>query len=348
MRGISRGLLFPLCALILGGALWSGQVGQASVPASNGRIAALWSGQVGQASVPGSNGRIAFDRGGRIFTMRPDGTRLHKIVGNRGGQATDPVWGPGGKRILFERETRSGVDRIWIVGAAGRNAVRLTDGSNPSWAPGGHRFVYECEQTNPKGQPYRDLCIYRLATGLSRPLMMGRFRASVKDSAWAPDGGRIAFARGVVVDLSNTFEPTYNIFTVRPDGGGLRRLTGTPRVIETSPKWAPGGRRLVFARYGAWCVDCSEFPELLGLATIKRSGADKRELPDSMEEEPAWSPDGTMIVASRPEIHLVLGNPPRPGIWLLTPKGKHIRRIGGPITSVGYFDGGGLDWLARP
>jgi Tol biopolymer transport system component len=329
MRGISRELLCALCALILGGALWTGPAGQ--------------------ASVPGSNGRIAFDRGGRIFTMRPDGTGLHRIVERRGGEATDPVWGPGGKRILFERETpRSRVDRIWIVGAAGRNAVLLTDGSNPSWAPGGHRFVYECEQTNPKGQRYRDLCVYRLATGQARPLMVGRFRASVKDSAWAPDGGRIAFARGAVVDLSNTFEPTYNVVTVRPDGGGLRRLTSTPRVIETSPKWAPSGRRLVFARYAPWCVDCSDFPELLGLATIKRSGADKRALPDSIEEEPAWSPDGTMIVASRPEVHLALGNPPRPGIWLLTPQGTHIRRISGPITSVGYFDGGGLDWRARP
>jgi TolB protein len=270
-------------------------------------------------------------------------------VERRGGEATDPVWGPGGKRILFARETpRSGEFRIWIVGAAGRNAVLLTEGVHPSWAPGGHRFVYGCEQTNPKGQPYRDLCIYRLSTGQARPLMMGRFRASVTDGAWAPDGGRIAFARGAVVDLSNTFEPTHNIFTVRPDGSGLRRLTSTPRVNETNPRWAPGGRRLVFARYAPWCVDCSDFPELLGLATIKRSGADKRALPDSIEEEPAWSPDGTMIVASRPEIHLALGNLPQPGIWLLTPQGTHIRRISGPITHEGYFDGGGLDWLARP
>jgi TolB protein len=56
---------------------------------------------------------------------------------------------------------------------------------------------------------------------------------------WSPDGRWIAFSRA-------TGPFRHDIFVVRPDGTGLRRLTRHTRG-NSSPVWSPDGKRIVFA-----------------------------------------------------------------------------------------------------
>jgi TolB protein len=60
--------------------------------------------------------------------------------------------------------------------------------------------------------------------------------------SWSPDGSTIAFATSSFGDPESG-----EIYTVRPDGTGLRRLTRNG-VWDTSPDWSPDGKRIVFAR----------------------------------------------------------------------------------------------------
>lgn len=307
----------------------------------------VMSGPGAHAAFPGDNGRIVFNMAGGIYTMNPDGAGLRQLTGNnRPPFDSHPVWGPGGQRILFNRSGASG-DRIWIMGAAGRNAAPLTAGKDPSWAPNGRRFAYTCSRPDVNDTRYQDLCVFHLPSGQSRPLMLGRGLVRLGESAWSPDGERIAYERAVDF-LPGERYPTFNLFTVRPDGSDARRLTATPRISETSPQWSPVNESIVFARYERTYYDSTDHPRLLGLATIRRDGTHRRDLPDSMEEVPAWSPDGTKIVAIRPMLDRDFAEHPKPGIWLLTPQGSHLRRISDPITKYDYDRSAGVDWQARP
>ena len=57
--------------------------------------------------------------------------------------------------------------------------------------------------------------------------------------AWAPDGTRLLF--------TNEVNENTDIYTVRPDGTGLTRVTTSPHP-DLSPRWSPDGRRIVFHR----------------------------------------------------------------------------------------------------
>jgi Tol biopolymer transport system component len=66
-------------------------------------------------------------------------------------------------------------------------------------------------------------------------------RLNAGNPDWSPDGKRIAF--------NSSFEGqgAVEIYTVRPDGSGLRRLRREPKnSYSFDPVWSPGGRRLAF------------------------------------------------------------------------------------------------------
>lgn len=67
------------------------------------------------------------------------------------------------------------------------------------------------------------------------------------DPAWSPDGQRIVFAASPSGDAS--WPPDGVIYTVRPDGTGLTKVTDNPRGTsgrpqgrDSSPDWTPDFR----------------------------------------------------------------------------------------------------------
>jgi TolB protein len=56
---------------------------------------------------------------------------------------------------------------------------------------------------------------------------------------WSPDGKRIVFSKNV--------GPALELFTVRADGSGLKRLTHTGQVC-TPAAWSPDGQWVSFRR----------------------------------------------------------------------------------------------------
>jgi Tol biopolymer transport system component len=78
-------------------------------------------------------GWIAFERDGDIYVVRPDGSRLRRVVRGR-----DPDWSPGGRRIVFT--THRGM--ISTVRPDVGGLQRLQSGSEPAFSPDGHKIVY--------------------------------------------------------------------------------------------------------------------------------------------------------------------------------------------------------------
>lgn len=96
---------------------------------------------------------------------------------------------------------------------------------------------------------------------------------------YAPDGDRIAvqaYATG-----------TFDIWTMAPDGSGLRQLTDD-RWDDREPKWSPDGTEIAFA---------SDRGEGYDIWTVNVTTGDLQQWTDTTAEnyEPTWSPDGTEI-----------------------------------------------------
>jgi Tol biopolymer transport system component len=106
-----------------------------------------------------------------------------------------------------------------------------------------------------------------------RPLLRrpGLFPRSVE---WSPDGRRLVFAAD-------------DLYTVRSDGGGLRRLTRTSGY-EEEPSWSPDGRRIAYL-----LRDRSSYRS--SLWTTDARGGDRRRLADAGYGGAEWAPDGRSI-----------------------------------------------------
>ncbi|HYN52897.1 MAG TPA: hypothetical protein VES62_18400 [Thermoleophilaceae bacterium] len=64
---------------------------------------------------------------------------------------------------------------------------------------------------------------------------------------WSPDGKRLLFSTYCYFGSCGQPPTGTQLFTVRPNGRGLRKLTRLPGN-STQPAWSPNGKRIVFAR----------------------------------------------------------------------------------------------------
>jgi Tol biopolymer transport system component len=162
------------------------------------------------------NGRlIAFRRGippGSVYLVAPSGRGLRRL---RAGSS--PAWSPNGRFLAFVGAD----DATWVMRSDGRGARRVSarvgnGDQDVDWAPDGRRLVIG-------GSTARgplSLFVKDVRGGPRRHL-----RASGNGYApkWSPDGRWIAFMR----PTSDTSE---DVFLIRPDGRGLRRLTFAPGI----------------------------------------------------------------------------------------------------------------------
>ena len=109
--------------------------------------------------------------------------------------------------------------------------------------------------------------------------------------AWSPKGDLIVFTR-----LS---EDDYDIYTIRPDGTGLKKLTTTPGN-DAHAMWSPDGKRILFSSARLGFKDeaplYDEIPQPYGeLFVMNADGSAQRPLTDNQWEDatPAWAPVST-------------------------------------------------------
>ncbi|CDP01464.1 unnamed protein product [Coffea canephora] len=185
-----------------------------------------------------------------------------KILTNEDtGNNAFPSCSPDGKFIVF-RSGRSGHKNLYIVDAVngefnGGSIRRLTDGpwidTMPSWSPDGKWIAFSSNMHNPDDVEHFSIYVIGAdGSGLRRIRIAGNEgsgrldRERLNHVCWSADCEWLLFTAnlgGVTaepVSLPNQFQPYGDLYMVRVDGTGLRRLTWNGYENGT-PAWYPTG-----------------------------------------------------------------------------------------------------------
>src|SRR5215831_6527998 len=132
----------------------------------------------------------------------------------------------------------------------------------------------------------------------STPARPDAARASSSATPAAAANGPIAFSQWDLLPGGNLSDHS-NVYTINPDGTGLRQLTQVGAAQAAgAPDWSPGGDKIVYESnqtgdYRIWVMNAD------GSGQTRLAND-----PGFADLEPAWSPDGTRILFSRCDDHI--------------------------------------------
>jgi Tol biopolymer transport system component len=287
-----------------------------------------------------------------VDAIDPSGMRIRQLVRD----VYEAAWSPDGAKLAFVREVPtanpscSGSFDLYVVRADGRGERRLVrdvrscpvpDRGSMSWSPDSSTIAF-VRQPYSKSEP--EIWSVDVVRGKLRRLTTAPTpRYSRVSLAWSPSGRQIAFVASETGAYGGT------LYLMKADGTGQRLIA---RVgFQSSPSWAPDGRRLVYegpvvgdARvldvrtgtsrplkvlglYPAWSPD-GKWIALggEGLAVVKPDGTGFHWLVASGAFHwwgaPAWSPDSKSLASAGQPFH---SEPP--DIWVVPIDGRRPRRV---------------------
>jgi Tol biopolymer transport system component len=223
------------------------------------------------------------DADSSIVIMDPDGSNKQRVFHADGkGLAFAPSWSPDGQWIAFgfgtffgeRHKTRA---KLMMVRRDGSGAQDLTGDTPhtgfPSFSADGKQIVYRVWGENEYG-----LRILNLEDRSVRVL------TTEPDNlpGWSPDGSRIVFTR-------RQADGNYDVFTIRPDGSDLRRLTSSG-AVDGHAVWTTDGKHILWnsGMYG-WRDEAAlydnTFQPYAPIFMMNPDGTEKRLLTDSPWED---------------------------------------------------------------
>ena len=170
--------------------------------------------------------RIAYSYQGDVWVMNADGSGKANLTHDPALPAAgwQAAWSPDGSKIAYVR----GAD-IWVMNSDGTAKTQLTfttgglgTEKSPDWSPDGARIVYE-----KSGQ------IWRMnADGSAEKAVAAAAGEGGTRPAWSAARNRIVFS-------SNSFSAPngYDIFVMKPDGTGVKRLPTAVPASDLDPSW---------------------------------------------------------------------------------------------------------------
>jgi len=188
-----------------------------------------------------------------VFTSYRDGNGELYAVPSTGGaerrltttpaNETQPALSPDGRHIAYLSD-ESGVPKLWLCAADGKNPEPLTAGfgfagsieASPSWAPSGDRLVFVSTANGHAG-----LFVLTLGAGAPPPTALVADSSTAVEPSWSADGTLVAFAS------TRAGGGATNIYTVNVATHEIRQQTHGSET-DGQPAALPDGR-IVYVRW---------------------------------------------------------------------------------------------------
>ncbi len=293
------------------------------------------------ATYSGRNGLIAFSadagEGAQIYTVVPDGQRLHQVT-HVEGDAVAPDWSPDGRTIAFELDGPDGVS-VQIMNSNGTKLEALTPADeccsgDPSFTRDGGKIYFE--RFDPETG---DDAVWRMNVDGSDPERVVSLPTGASDPNVSPDGKTLTFRSGAGLPGIDPASQNGGLFRSDIDGKNVTQLT--PFIfVSIKHDWSPDGRSVLFS-YNA---DTGNVLDSTNIATIDPDGTDVRYLTHYKGGAfsafaGSYSPDSRWIVL-RMENH-VSGNY---ALYKMRPDGTGMTLI----IDLGSLKPRLTDWGPRP
>lgn len=214
-----------------------------------------------------------------IEIMNADGTSKRTLFYRDGFSAFSGVWSPAGNEIALSvgryfRAAGLPPAQIALIKPDGSDFRLIVDdelnNGFPTWSPDGTRLAYK------RGN---QLVIMSLADRKVTPLTDGTYYDNFPQ--WSPRGDTIMF--------TSYRDGDFDLYTIRPDGTGLRRLTDAPGN-DAHSAWCSDGQWIVFSSSRMGFKDemaqYDGVPQPYGEMFVMRAdGSDVRQLTDNRWED---------------------------------------------------------------
>lgn len=253
-----------------------------------------------------------------ISIVNADGSGLRALTRRRD-PAAGPFWSPAGDRILFDRHN-DGDHQLWVIDAAGKNARRLTPGSDfsdPSWSPYGTRIAYS-DLARRGGWIYVMNADGSEKRRITRSDYYGGGLLHGGRPQWSPAGDAIAFFSG------------WDLWVIVPDGTARRRVAEIKGLPHYAFRWSPDGKRIAFA---------AELGDRdWELAVVDVQTRQMRQLTNNGLQEiyPSWSPDGRALAFLRYKPGFGYAEPGQADVYVMNADGTGGRNLTNSAADEDY------------
>jgi len=229
------------------------------------------------------HGCITYSNGSEIWAVDPNHA-ANRISLGPSNRVTAMAWSRDGSRLLLNQQTDFGIarDDLYVMRADGSRTRLTSDGGSTggSLSPDGSKVVFARADDG--------LYVVGAAGGTPQLIAKSYLAWWLESPAWSPDGSRIAY----MVYLEGGRPPTYEIWTVNPDGTDPRLLVDLGECggggCSGDLVWSPDGSTLAFNSRGGsptWTH---------AIYVVHADGSGLHRMNDD-GRQPSWSPDGSRI-----------------------------------------------------